>query len=113
MIPVNILSEYSARGFLIVHPTKMDRTATPGLEIVPSTSPQVAPQPDENKYYVESERWNHPDLDQSNHQFQVKRKGLVKAIGALVMIVVLLLAAVLGVGLGVGLSAQHKQRSSK
>lgn len=38
-----------------------------GLEDAPSTSPQVAAQPDENKYYIGSERWNRPDSDQSSH----------------------------------------------
>ena len=102
----------------------MDRTVLPGLEVAPSTIPQVAAQPDENKYYVGSERWNRPNSDQSGHsdfdrpnqstdQSKVKSQSLVKNIGVLIIIVVLLLAVALGVGLGVGLSAQHKQKSSK
>lgn len=100
----------------------MDRTVVSGLEIAPYTSPQVAAQPDENKYYIEPVSWNRPDSDplghshfdrpnQSNDQSQVKSKSLVKVIG--VLIVVLVLGVALGVGLGVGLSAQHKQKSSK
>lgn len=98
----------------------MDRTGDSGLEVKPSTDPQVAAQPDENKYYTGSERSNHPisynsshptfeQPNQSNDQSQVKSQGLVKAIGVLIIIVVLLLAVALGAGLGVGLSAQHKQ----
>ena len=100
----------------------MDRTVVPGLEIAPSTSPQVAGQPDENKYYIGPESWNPPDSDQLVHsdfdrpnqlidQSKVKSRSLVKVIG--VLIAVLLLAVALGVGLGVGLSAQHSQKSSK
>ena len=100
----------------------MDRTVVPGLEAAPSTSPQVAAQPDENKYYIGSESWNRPDSDQSgqsnfgrpnqsNDQSQIKSQSLVRIIG--VLVVVLLLAVALGVGLGVGLSAQHKHSSSK
>ena len=93
-----------------------------GLEIAPSTSPQVAPQPDENMYYIGSESWNRLDSDQLGHsdfdrpnqsknQSQVKSQSHIKVI--LVLIVALLLAVALAVGLGVGLSAQHKQTSSK
>ena len=100
----------------------MDRTVVPGLEIAPSTSPQVAAQPDENKYYIGPESWNrlasgqlvHSDFDRPNpsiDQSQVKSRSLVKVIG--VLIAVLLLAVALGVGLGEGLSAQHKQKLSK
>ena len=100
----------------------MDRPVVPGLEVAPSTSPQFAAQPDENKYYIGSERWNRPNSDQSGHsdfdrpnqsndRSQVKSQSLVKIIG--VLIVVLLLAVGLGIGLGVGLSAQHRQKSSK
>ena len=100
----------------------MDKTVVPGLEAAPSTSPQVAAQPDEDKYYIGSESWNRPDSDQSGHsdfdrpnrskdQSQVKSQSLVKIVG--VLIVVLLLAVALAVGLGVGLSAQHKHNSSK
>ena len=94
----------------------------PGLEIALSTSPQVAAQPDEDKYYIGSERWSRPDSDQLGHsdfdrpsqskdQSRIKSQSLVKFIGFL--IAVLLLAVALAVGLGVGLSAQHKQKSSK
>ena len=94
----------------------------PGLEIAPSTSPQVAAQPDENKYYIGSERWNCPDSDQSGHfdfdrpnqskdESRVKSQSLFKIVR--VLIVVLSLAVALGVGLGVGLSAQHKQKAAK
>ena len=98
----------------------MNRTPDSGLEVKPSTDPQVAAQPDENKYYIGSERSNHPisynssqpvfeQPYQSNDQSKVKSQGLVKAIGVLIIVVVLLLAVALGAGLGVGLSAQHKQ----
>ena len=94
----------------------------PGLEIAPSTSPQVAPQPDENKYYIGPEIWNRTDSDQlgrsdldqpsqSKNQSQGKSQSHVKVI--VVLIVAFSLAVALAVGLGVGLSAQHKQKSSK
>ena len=100
----------------------MDKTVVPGLEALPSTSPQVAAQPDENKYYIGSERWNFHDSDQfghtnsdwpnqSNEKPQLKSQSLVKVI--VFLIAVLLLAVALGVGLGVGLSAQHKHKSTK
>ena len=100
----------------------MDRTVVPGLEIAPSTSPQVAPQPDENKYYIGPEIWTHPDSDQMGHsdfdrpnqsknQSRVKSQSHAKVI--VVLIAVLLLAVALAVGLGVGLSAQHKQKTIK
>ena len=115
-------SEHCAEGFLDADPISMDRIVVPGLEVAPSTSPQVAAQPADNKYYIGPEIWNRPDSDQSGHsdfdrpdqsndQSQVKSQSLVKAVK--VLIVVLLLAVALGVGLGVGLSAQHKQKSSK
>ena len=117
-------SEHCTEGFLDAQLISMDRTVMPGLEVAPSTSPQVAAQPDENKYYIGSERWNRPDSDQSGHsdfiqsnqsndRSQVKSQSLIKIIGVLIIIVVLLLAVALGVGLGIGLSAQHKQKSSK
>lgn len=98
----------------------MDRTGDSGLEVKPAIDPQVAAQPDYNKYYIGSERLNHhisyksshpafEQPDQSNDQSEVKSQGLVKAIGVLIIIVVLLLAVALGAGLGAGLSAQHKQ----
>lgn len=100
----------------------MNKTVVPGLEVAPSTSPQVAAQSDEDKYYTGSETWNRPIFEQSGHsdfhqptqsndQSQAKSRSLVKII--VVLIVVLLLAVALGVGLGEGLSAQHKQKSSK
>ena len=102
----------------------MNRTVEPGLEVEPSTSPQVAAQPDTNKYCIGSENFNHPISDQSNHptfdhpnqsynQIHVKSQGFVRAVGFLIIIVVLLLAVALSVGLGVGLSAQHRQSSLK
>ena len=102
----------------------MDRTVEPGLEVEPSTGPQVAAQPDEHKYYIGSGRLNHPVFDQSSHsafdppnqsnnRSQTKSQGHIRAIGFLIVIVVLLLAVALGVGLGVGLSVQHRQHSSK
>ena len=94
----------------------------PGLETLPSTSPEVAAQPDENKYYIGSERWDfpnsgqfgHPNSDwpnQSNEKPQSKSQSLVKI--KVFLIAVFLLAVALGVGLGVGLSAQHKHKLTK
>ena len=102
----------------------MNGTVEPGLEVQPSTSPQVAAPPDENKYYIGSDRLNHPFCDQSSHpasdplnqsynQSQGKSQGLVKATSLLIIIVGFLLAVALSVGLGVGLSAQHRQSSLK
>ena len=102
----------------------MNKTVDAGLEVVPSTDPQAVAQPDENKYYIGSERLDHPFSYQSCHpahdqpgqstdQPQVKSQGLVKIVGVLIIISVLLLAVALGAGLGVGLSAQHKQSSPK
>ena len=98
----------------------MDRTIEPGLEVETPTDPQVAAQPDENMYYIGSERSNRPisnpsNLNQSNDRSQVKSQTLIKTIRILIIIVALLLAVALGVGLGVGLSAQqkHKQNSPK
>ena len=112
------------KDFLTLSILVMDRTIEPGLEVEPSTRSQVAAQPDEEKYYIRSERLNHPIYDQSSHpafdrpnysndQSQVKSQGSVKAIGVMIITVSLLAAVALGVGLGVGLSAQHKQSSPK
>ena len=102
----------------------MDRTVDHGPEVAPSTDPEVAAQPDENKYCIEPEISDHPIASQSGHltfsqsnqsnaQAQVKRLGLVKARGVLIIMIFLLLAVALGLGLGVGLSAQHKQNSPR
>lgn len=85
----------------------MDSTGDSGLEVKPSTDPQVAAQPDENKYYIGSKRLNHPisynsshptfeQPNQSNDQSQVKIQGLVKAIGVLIIIVVLFTGCSIG-----------------
>ena len=102
----------------------MNGTEESGLEVRPSTSPQVAAQPDGNKYYVGSGRFgnsipdqsSHPTFDQPNqtyNQSQVKSQGFVRAIRCLIIVIILLVAVALSVGLGVGLSAQHRQESSK
>ena len=112
------------RDFLTLNISAMDRRIEPGLEVEPSTSSQVVAQADEDKYYIRSERLNHPIYDQSSHpafdrpnyfndQSQEKSQGCVKAIGVMVIIVILIVAVALGVGLGVGLSARHKQNSAK
>lgn len=86
-------SEHCTEGFLDAQLISMDRTVMPGLEVAPSTSPQAAAQPDENKYYIGSERWNRPDSDQSGHsdfiqpnqsndRSQVKSQSLSKLLGS-------------------------------
>ena len=102
----------------------MNKIVDAGLQVVPSTDPQVVAQPDENKYHIGPEILDHPLSYQSCHpahdqpsqsidQPQVKSQGLVKTVGVLIIISVLLLAVALGAGLGVGLSAHHKQSSPK
>lgn len=100
----------------------MNRTVVPGLEVAPSTNPEVTPQSDEDKYCNEPEIQSSPNLNHSGRSdfhrpirstdhSQLKSQSLVKTIT--ILIIVLLLAVALGVGLGVGLSAQHKQIQSK
>lgn len=100
----------------------MNRSVEPGLEVEPSSCPQIAPQPDENRYYAGSGGWTpaifdqsiHPALDQpkqSNDQSQTNKQGLVKVVW--IAIAILCLAVALGVGVGLGLSAQHKRSSPR
>lgn len=95
----------------------MDRTAGSGLEIKPSTFPEVAPQYDENKYYMGGGPPNDSVFDQPNqsdqsYQPQAKSQGRSRAYWVLGIIAVLCLAVAIGAGLGAGLAAQHKSTSS-
>lgn len=95
----------------------MDRTVESGLEVKPSTSPEVAPQPDENMYYMGGGAPNDTVFDQPNqsdqsYQPQAKSQGRSRAIWVLGITAVLCLAVAIGAGLGAGLAAQHKSTSS-
>lgn len=92
----------------------MDRVAESGLEVKPSTSPEVIPQPDGNMYYVGGGGPNGPvsgQLDQSNPP-QAKSPGRSRVIWVLAGIAILCLAVAIGAGLGAGLAAQHTSSSS-
>ena len=81
------------------------------LEVEAPTGLQVAPQPDENKYYIGGGRSDNPlfvPTDQSNHS-QAKSAG--RAIWILAVIVVVSLALAVGGGLGVGLHESSLSRS--
>lgn len=92
----------------------MDRAAESGLEVKPSTGPQVIPQPDANMYYVGGAGPNGPVFGQLNQSDSPKAKspGRSRVIWVLAGIAVICLAVGIGAGLGAGLAAQHKSSSS-
>lgn len=99
-----------------------ERQAESGLEIKLSTSPEVAAQPSENKYYIGDGgshysdgngpvQSNHPDIgetDQSGQSSQAKSRGRARTIGGLAVLAMAFLTVALGAGVGVGLAAQHE-----
>lgn len=95
----------------------MDRVAESGLEMKPSMMPEVAPQPDENMYYMGGGAPNDTVIDpqyQSNQSYkpQVKSQGWSRVIWVLGITAILCLAVAVGVGVRAGLAAQHKSNSS-
>lgn len=94
---------------------EMDRTPESGLEVKPSTSPEVAPQPDKNKYYVGGGAPSHSISDQLNlpNKRQAKSQGQLGAFWILAVIAVVCLAVGLGAGIGAGLAAQRKSSFSR
>lgn len=94
---------------------EMDRAPESGLEVKPSTSPEVAPQPDENKYYVGGGVPSHAISDQLNlpNQRQAKSQGQLRAFWILAVVAVVCLAVGLGAGIGAGLAAQRKSSFSR
>ena len=84
-----------------------------GLEVEAPTGLQVAPQPDENKYYIGDGGSDSPPFvppDQSN-QSQAKSSGRSRAVWILAVLVVVCLALAVGGGLGVGLHKSNLSRS--
>ena len=90
----------------------MERTTESELEVEAPTGLQVAPQPDENKYYIGGGGSDHAlfDLPDQSDRSQVKRPGQSRATWSLIVITVTCLALALGGGLGGGL---HKSSSSR
>ncbi len=84
-----------------------------GLEVRLGTSPQVAPQPDANLYWL-SGGSNQAVVEQSAqpNESQAKSHDRSRARYLLVIITVVCLALAFGVGFGVGLKAKHKSNSS-
>ena len=93
----------------------MDRAAGSGLEIEPTTSPEVAIQPYTDKHYVTGGAPNHPissHLDTSD-QTTEKVQGRFKTVWILSVIAFICLAVAIGAGLGAGLAARHTSSSSR
>ena len=117
----------------------MERLAESGLEVKLSTSPKVAAQPYEDKYYIGDEgshyfdqnrrarseqannsgtrvrASNHPvvgETDKSSENPQTKSRGRARAIRGFALLAVVCLAVALGAGVGAGLAAQHKPNIS-
>lgn len=93
----------------------MDRAAGSEKELNVASGLQVAPQPDENMYYLKggiSDHHVHFRPDQST-QSLTKSRGRPRAIWLLAGLAVLMLAAALGAGLGVGLANQHRSTSTR
>lgn len=95
----------------------MNETAGSGLEVKPSTRPEVVPQSNEDMYYIGGGAQNDAVFDQSNqsdqsYQPQANNQGRSRAIWMLGIITVVCLAAAIGAGLGAGLAAQRKSTSS-
>ena len=114
----------------------MNRTVESGLEVKLPMSPEVATQPDGNKYYAEADSGHlnsapqyqskqsgsyYPGAGASNYPVfaqpsrsnpGAKHISQHKAFWALAVFTVVCLAVALGVGLGVGLAAQHKPSST-
>lgn len=86
-----------------------------GLEVQPSTCPQVAPQPDENMYYIGGGALKDSVLDQRLDQASQSQVGSLdrfKPFWTLGGISVICLAVALGIGLGAGVTARYKSRPS-
>ena len=91
-----------------------------GLEVKPCTGPQVIPQPDANKYFLNAEvlKTHSLCLPIQLDSFQsgpsdARNRDWRKAFWVLALITVFLLIAGLGAGLGAGLAAQHRSPHSK
>ena len=115
----------------------MNRAAESGLEVRLPMNPEVAAQPDGNKYFAEADsgRFNSIPQKQSNQSYSyytgvgapnypaftqpdqsnpgAKNISRHRAFWALAVFTVVCLAVALGVGLGVGLTAQHKSSSTR
>ena len=93
----------------------IERAPESQLEVQASADLQVAPQPDGNKYYIESEGSDNPTflpLDQFDrfNQPQAKKRSRLKVFWLLTTITMICLALAVGAGLGAGL---HKSKSSR
>ena len=91
----------------------MDRAAESGLEMAPSTRPEVVPQPNGHMYYMgggapNETLFNQPNQSDQFYQSQAKIPGRSRAIWVLAGIAVVCLAVAIGAGLGAGLAARHK-----
>ena len=88
---------------------EVSEMAESGLEVRLGTSPQVAPQPDANLYWV-SGGSNQAVVEQSAQpdEPQVKSQDRFRARYLLAIITIVCLALAFGVGFGVGLPAKHK-----
>lgn len=86
-----------------------------GLEVEPCSDPQVIPQPDANKYFLNAEALDkyslHSPIQSESTQSgpsgarnQIWRKAFL----VLAFITVFLIAAGLGAGLGAGLAVHHR-----
>ena len=89
-----------------------ERATESDLEVEAPTGLQVAPQLDENKYYIGGGGPDHPLFVPPNQSFrsQAKSPSRIRANWVLSVIIALGLAVAVGVGLGIGL---HKSTTSR
>ena len=96
----------------------MDRAAESGLELKPSTTPELAPQPDGNMYYTEGGAPNDTVIDRPNqfdqsYQPRAKSPGRSRVIWVVTGIGVVCVAVAIGAGLGAGMAVRHRSSSSR
>ena len=90
-----------------------DSNSQAGIEVVPDTGPEIAPQPDANRYYTGSEA-SHGLADTPDPPLHpsIGTRGPQRALWALAVITVLCVAVALGAGLGAGLAIHYKSHES-
>ena len=93
----------------------MNRAAESGLEVEPSTSPEVVNQRYTDKYYTTIKATSQPYSSHKDTSVQSYRKSQsrFKNVWILAIIAFICLAVAIGAGLGAGLAAQHKSNSSR
>ena len=92
----------------------MANTVEHGLEVKPCTDPELAPQPDPEKYYIEIEGPRDDAIGQRDlpSHSDTESYGPNKAFWTFATMAVIGLAIGLAIGLGVGLANQHKANTA-